>query len=86
MEQLFWYSFLGAERVMRVPITRRGSKWELFGARNPTLAADGDAEAAREAVTRLRAFREAYRAALMRWRAGERDVVHAAGCEPPPPS
>ncbi len=68
-------SFLGAERVVRVPITRRGTKWELFGARNPTFAAGGDAEATREAVARLRAFREAYRAALIRRRAGERDVV-----------
>lgn len=72
-------AFLGAERATRVKITDRGRKWELFGARNPTFAAGGDVEAALAAVERLQAFRTAYREALERWRAGERDVVFPWG-------
>ena len=71
--------FLGAERAVRVAITDRGSKWELFGARNPTFAAGGDSEAARGAVERLRGFRGGHRESLVRWRGGERDVVFPAG-------
>ena len=71
--------FLGAERAVRVAITDRGSKWELFGGRSPTFAAGGDVEAARGAVERLRVFRGGYCDSLARWRGGERDVAFPAG-------
>lgn len=71
--------FMGAERAVKVKITERGSSWELFGARNPTFAAGGDPEVAHEAVERLHAFRTAYREALAKWCAGDRDVVFPAG-------
>jgi len=68
--------FLGAERAVR---TERGSKWELFGARNPTFAAGGDLEAALGAVDRLRGFRASYREVLAQWRNGDRDVTWPPG-------
>jgi len=87
--------FAGARRILRAKHTVRSRSFEEFGSLNPQFAAGGDAEAARAAVERLRAFNDAYDAALARWTAGDRDVRfphgtwwmrvhHGVRCHPPP--
>ncbi len=88
-------SFMGARRALRTPHTHRSSSREDFGARNPTFAAAGDADAARAAVRARRTFDAAYDVALAKWTAGNHTVLfpagtwwmrvhHRARCHPPP--
>jgi len=76
-------TFLGARRVMSVPIHARGSEYEEFGARNPSFAAGRDTPAAFEAVRQRRTFRSDHRDALERWRQGDRTVVLYGGRSAP---
>jgi putative transposase len=71
---------LGPDHVTAVsPYERATSKQPRRG-RNPTFAVGrGQAQALFDAVTLLRAFRRAYRAALERWRSGVRNVLFPAG-------
>jgi len=71
--------FLGHKRVTRVPHTDRASSWEKFGKRRPTFVAAGDLEVAREKAAEKRTFECEHREALLRWRAGERDVLFPRG-------
>jgi REP element-mobilizing transposase RayT len=88
-------TFGTAESAMRQPIDKRAPQIRTWGSRNPTFAAAGDRDVARACVAERRAFRAAYRAARLRWRAGDRCVLfpygtwlmrvqHAASCRPPP--
>ena len=88
-------AFLGARRVLRTSHTRRATRYEAFGTLNPQFSAAGDAEAARNAVQRIRLFNAAYNDALAAWAIGNRDaffpygtwwmrVHHQARCQPPP--
>lgn len=87
--------FAGARRVLRTKHTARASSHEEFGSLSPQFAAGGDADAARSAIQRLRAFNAAYDIALERWTAGDREarfphgtwwmrVHHGVRCHPPP--
>ena len=87
--------FLGARRVLRTKHTAQATSREEFGCLNPQFAAGGDAEAAKAAIRRIRAFNAAYDEALARWTKGERDVIfphgtwwmrvhHGVRCHPPP--
>lgn len=74
------WRFLGADRCQKVSPYRRAKAYEVFGAREPTFATlGGGREAFGRAVADLRNFRAAYREALLRFRAGERDVVFPFG-------
>ncbi len=88
-------TFLGARRVMRAPITARGTSYEVLGERNPTFAAAGETESAMRATYERSAFLSGYAEALERWQAGDRDaafphgtwwmrVHHHANCAQPP--
>jgi putative transposase len=73
--------FVGAERCTRVSPFERAKSREPKRNRNPTFALGRGAtrEAYIEAVVALRAFRAAYRQALDRWRAAEREVEFPCG-------
>jgi hypothetical protein len=89
------HSFLGAERALRQPHTRRARSYEKFGSRNPRFSAGGNAEAAAAAIARNVAFDTAYDEALKHWCHGDRRravfpagtwwmrVHHNARCRPP---
>ena len=72
--------FLGARRASRVSPEARASRQDETRGMNPRVAAGrGQSQVRFEALARLWAFRVAYRAALARWRAGEREVCFPAG-------
>ena len=88
-------AFLGAHRVLRQPHTKRARSYEAFGSLSPQFAAAGHADAAAEAVRRLRAFNAQYDKALAAWTGGKRTVCfpmgtwwmrvcHGARCGPAP--
>ena len=88
-------SFVGPRRLLKVLHTRRAKSYEVFGSLNPQFAAAGHRGAARQAVTRLRAFKAQYQQALQKWMAGDRNacfpegtwwmrVGHGARCGPGP--
>ena len=88
-------SFVGPRRLLKVLHTKRAKSFEVFGSLDPQFAAAGHREAARQAVTRLRAFKAQYQRALQRWMAGDRNacfpegtwwmwVCHGARCGPAP--
>lgn len=71
---------LGAERVRRLSPYRRATSFEPLRGRNPTFAVGrGQRRVFFDAVTRLRAFRLAYRQALEQWRAGLRKTAFPDG-------
>ena len=72
-------SFMGRRGVRKASPYERATSWEPLRSTNPTFAVGQDKEARAAAVAALRAFRNAYRAALERWRAGDRDVDFPAG-------
>jgi hypothetical protein len=72
-------TFMGPERVMRAPITTRGTASEPWGTRNPTFATAGDREVHQAMVEKRRAFRASYRTAHVRFANGDRDVVFPYG-------
>jgi hypothetical protein len=74
-------SFMGAERVLRASPYRRAKTPEPIRQRFPTFAVGSGVHREHffDAVSELRAFRAAYRAALSRWREGERDVEFPRG-------
>jgi len=71
-------TFLGAERVKAQKVTDCPSSEERPGGLNPRVAAM-DTPLRVEALKKLQAFIEAYRAALEAWRAGRRETVFPAG-------
>jgi len=74
-----WKVF-GREVVLSMSPYKRAKSWEPLRGRNPTFAVGrAQKEAFREAVTVLRAFRGAHRAAVECWRRGVRDVLFPAG-------
>jgi REP element-mobilizing transposase RayT len=71
---------LGAARVSSLSPFDRATSREPLRSRNPTFAVGRMQRAAfAHAVSVLRAFREAYRAALNAWRNGMREVCFPAG-------
>jgi REP element-mobilizing transposase RayT len=71
---------LGARRAAAVSCLERATSIEPSGTRNPTFAVGrGNGSAWRCAAGVVRAFRQAYRSALDRWRSGARSVVFPAG-------
>ena len=71
---------LGAKRVAAVSPETRAKTTEPMRKRNPTFAAGrGHPDIAAAAAGAVAAFRSAYRAALERWRASDRDVEFPAG-------
>jgi hypothetical protein len=71
---------LGRDEIATLSPFDRAKSWEPLRGRNPTFAVGrGQREAFFEAVTVLRAFRKAYRAALQAWRGGVRKVLFPAG-------
>lgn len=70
--------FLGVKEIRRQLQTDRPGSIEQRRKLSPQIAAK-DRERRIAALSRLKAFREAYRAALMVWRQGARDVVFPAG-------
>lgn len=75
------HKVLGAKRAMKVSHEHRITSRETIGQCNPTVAVGrGTAkEVQSQAIAKLRAFRASYRAALSRWRAGDRAVAFPAG-------
>ena len=72
--------YVGAKEAMRVPVTVQSTKPEARRRLNPTFAVGaGNREAFFGQVARLRAWREAYRAAFLAWCAGRRDVEFPPG-------
>jgi len=72
-------TFLGSQRVLRLPHTKRAKSYEVFGSLNPQFAAAGNRAVATEAVKRLRAFKAQYQRALAKWMAGDRSACFPAG-------
>jgi REP element-mobilizing transposase RayT len=73
-------SFLGKARLRSLSPYDRATSREPLRARNPTFAVGrGQSDAFFHAVAMLRAFRQAYREARERWRAGTRDAVFPLG-------
>ena len=72
--------FLGAERVLKISPYKRATSWEEIRDLDPTFAVGrGQPEARELAITALRAFRGAYRAALELWRGGDRTAAFPSG-------
>lgn len=71
-------SFLGVEAIRRQRQEDRPRTVERRRGLSPRIAAKNRARRV-AALGRLKAFYEAYRAALSRWREGARDVVFPAG-------
>ena len=70
----------GATRVRRGSPYERAKSWEPMRARTPHVAVGRhQKQALAEAVTQLREFREAYFAAMARWRNGVRDAAFPLG-------
>lgn len=73
-------TFLGAERACKASPYDRAKSWEPLRGRNPQFAVGKwQKEAFRDAVVALRAFRQAYRAALDGWQKGLRSACFPAG-------
>jgi hypothetical protein len=73
-------TFLGADRVRKASPYDRAKSWEPLRGRNPQFAVGKrQSEAFLDAVVALRAFRQAYRAALDGWRSGLRTACFPAG-------
>jgi hypothetical protein len=71
---------VGADRVRTDSPFKRAKSWEPLRGRNPSFAVAKDQpEAFHAAVQELRAFRQAYRAALTHWRNGVRSVLFPWG-------
>ena len=69
-------SFLGRVRLAALSPFVRAKSSEPLRSRNPTFAVGrGQREAFMHAVIAVRAFRQAYRSALQRWRSGLRDAL-----------
>ncbi len=69
------WTFLERARLRLLSPFQRAKSWEPLRDRNPTFAVGrGQREAFFHAVLAVRAFRQAYRDALQRWRTGARDV------------
>jgi putative transposase len=86
--------FLGSDGVRMMPMSRGATTRETMRKRRPSFASS-DPQRREAARQRLRVFRQAYRVAFDRWRAGQRTVrfpegtyqmrvLHAACCGPPP--
>jgi len=73
------FTFGTAKKAMRVPHTERAMTQEAVNRLSPTFAIGRDHAARRMAGATVRAFREAYRAALAKWRHGIRDILFPAG-------
>jgi putative transposase len=72
--------FLGQRRVREVSPYDRATSFEALRARNPTFAVGREQGSAwPAAAAAVRTFRASYRAALKRWRGGERDAVFPTG-------
>lgn len=73
-------TFFGADRVRKASPYNRAKSWEPLRGRNPQFAVGkGQTSAFVDAVATLRAFRQAYRAALDSWRSGLRSVRFPVG-------
>lgn len=73
-----WH-FIGRARLAALSPFARAKSWEPLRSRNPTFAVGrGQRDAFILAVVAIRAFRQAYRSALHRWRCGLRDVPFPA--------
>jgi len=71
---------LGAENAMKVSHLEQATSEEAKFERNPTFATGSDTKEERaRAVEVLQTFREAYRAAIVRWHKRERDVRFPVG-------
>lgn len=71
-------SFLGRKKVLAQSPFDRPEGSGGYSGEHPSIAAE-DEETRRAAIERLQIFIQEYRAALARFRAGERDVVFPAG-------
>ena len=70
---------LGRSVVLRKSPYDRATSWEPLRSLNPHIAVGrGQRQAFFQAVTVLRTFRQAYRSALEKWRAGYRNVLFPA--------
>jgi hypothetical protein len=70
----------GADKISSLSPFDRAASWETLRSRNPTFAVGrGQREEHAHAVTVLRAFRHAYRAAVKAWCDGVRDACFPAG-------
>ena len=73
-------SFMGPDRVTKVSPYQRAKSWEDIRDLNPRFAVGRGQQKAKElAITALKAFRSAYRAALQLWRSGNRSVQFPRG-------
>ena len=73
------WRFLERSRLALLSPFERAKSFEPLRGRNPSFAVGrGQREAFFQAVAAVRAFREAYRNALQRWRTGIRDVLFPA--------
>jgi putative transposase len=70
--------FLGADGARTMSPWRTAARPEPLRRRRPTLAAR-DPEDRKAALARLRVFRMAYRAALIRWKSGDRSACFPEG-------
>jgi putative transposase len=72
--------FMALERIKKTSPYQRATSWEDLRALNPTFAVGRGQHEARElAIKAVKAFRQAYRAALDLWRGGDRRVQFPAG-------
>jgi putative transposase len=72
--------FMGLERIKKTSPYQRATSWEDLRALNPTFAVGRGQHKARElAIKAVKAFRQAYRAALDLWRGGDRLAQFPAG-------
>lgn len=67
------------KRLLTVPFTRRSKSHEPFGQRNPTFAAAGHRDRAREARAERRTFIDRYRSALEALKKGARSALFPKG-------
>jgi hypothetical protein len=74
------WTFLGVDRCTKLSPFRRAHSREPIRSLNPTFAVGrGQTRNRKAAVTRLRQFRNEYRAALDSWRMGNRNVFFPQG-------
>jgi putative transposase len=72
--------FMGLERIKKTSAYQRATSWEDLRELNPTFAVGRGQHKARElAIKAVKAFRQAYRAALDLWRRGDRLAQFPAG-------
>jgi hypothetical protein len=71
---------MSADKVTKVSPYQRATSWEDLRSLNPSLAVGRGREQARKlAIKALKVFRSTYRAALKRWRSGNRSVPFPQG-------